>query len=148
MRHLRSFNSFQQLCPSWDLPLLFSVHEPNDFSCSCSGLERNPCGKTKTTGIAFSTAAFNHRLVVKTLSAETLRLWRWMALSFSSTDGEIQSVIVRIVIQGKKHWKSICYAQKCTRISWQTVTKNHPTGRLIFHGRHGMNVPYHYDNNM
>ena len=50
------FQFFKQLCPSWDLPLLFSVHEPSDFSCSCSGLERNPFGK-KNTGIAFSTAA-------------------------------------------------------------------------------------------
>lgn len=84
------FQFFKQLCPSWDLPC-DSVHEPNDFSCSCSGLERNPLEK-KNTGIAFSTAASPSVWWWK-LPAETLRFWRWMALKFIH-GWVFQSVIV------------------------------------------------------
>lgn len=75
------FQFLKQLCPSWDLPLLFSVHEPKDFSCSCSGLERNPIWKNKKHGHCILNIGFRIPFG-GLLSAETLRLWRWMAAEF------------------------------------------------------------------
>lgn len=98
------FQFFKQLCPSWDLPLLFSVHEPKDFSCSCSGLERNPFGKKKPRALHSQRRRNRHPFGGKNSQPRLFRLWRWIPIRDRS---ELSS-------QGKKHWKSICYAQKCT----------------------------------
>lgn len=136
------FQFFKQLCPSWDLPC-DSVHEPNDFSCSCSGLERNPLEK-KNTGIAFSTAA-------------SPSVW-WWKLPAETQILEVDGVKIHprmgfpirdrsFVIQGKKHWKSIA-THKSVQESLDKRWRYHPRSQLIFQVLHGMNVPYHNDNNM